>query len=60
MERPEDLESFTAFQANGITFYVENRVLEEYLKDGKTTFHLDEYGSFDLIIPGYEPKSPVD
>ena len=50
MGKPEDTGNHSVFQADGITFYVEAKILQEYLEDGKITFHLDQYGSFDLNI----------
>ena len=43
---------YSMFQADDITVFVEKRILDEYLEDGKITFHLDQFGKFDLIICG--------
>jgi hypothetical protein len=51
MGRPENIEGFTGFKVEDITFYVENRVLNEYAKDNRVIFYLDEYGKFVLEIP---------
>ncbi len=50
MGRPEDETNYTVYRADGITVFVEHRVLKEYLEDGKITFHLDQYGRFELIL----------
>ncbi|HOO12117.1 MAG TPA: hypothetical protein PK684_04100 [Bacillota bacterium] len=50
MGRPEDTRDYSVFQADDITVFVEKRILDQYLEDGKITFHLDQSGKFDLII----------
>jgi hypothetical protein len=50
MGRPEDEANYTVYRAEGITVFVEHRVLKGYLEDGKITFHLDQYGRFELIL----------
>jgi hypothetical protein len=50
MGRPEDTGDYSVFQADDITVFVEKRILDQYLEDGKITFHLDQFGKFDLII----------
>jgi hypothetical protein len=53
MGEPADAGNYTVFQTDGIKFYIEERILEECLEDGKITFHLDQFGRFELILSEY-------
>ena len=59
MGRPEDLEAYIRFEANGITVYVSRELLNRQ-KPGtwKLRFHIDGYGKFWLRLE--EPWRGVD
>ncbi|MBP7072267.1 MAG: hypothetical protein KBB40_02075 [Clostridia bacterium] len=44
MGKPENPEKFTAFLVRDIVIYIDNDILDEYLKDNKLHINIEGYG----------------
>lgn len=44
MGKPDNLEKFTAFLVRDIVIYIDNDILDEYLKDNKLHINIEGYG----------------
>ncbi|HNU80173.1 MAG TPA: hypothetical protein PLS45_11535 [Bacillota bacterium] len=44
MGKPDNLEKFTAFLVRDIVIYIDNDILDKYLKDNKLHINIEGYG----------------